>query len=155
MVAPVEPGSMRTLHPRGFSLIEILVVLAIVSIALTTVSLSLFRPASKTFDVELQRLERIIELTSERAILLGREHRLVMASGGYRIEERFLGSWRPISVSPFQARPWSEGLRLGASQIDIPISASGAVTESEVVLSFDNQSRRLQIDAVGKFQVAK
>ena len=155
MAVPVGPGSMRTLHPRGFSLIEILVVLAIVSIALTTVSLSLFRPASKTFDIELQRLERIIQLTSERAVLLGREHRMVMASEGYRVEERFAGSWRPLSATPFQARSWPEGLRLSAIKIDIPISAAGAVAESEVALSFGDQSRRLQIDAIGKFQVLK
>lgn len=155
MAVPVGPGSMRTLHPRGFSLIEILVVLAIVSIALTTVSLSLFRPASKAFDTELQRLERIIQLTSERAVLLGREHRMVMASGGYRVEERFAGSWRVLSTAPFQARLWPEGLRLSALQIDVPISASGAVAESEIALSFGDQSHRLQIDAIGKFQVLK
>lgn len=155
MAAPAGPGSMRTLHPRGFSLIEILVVLAIVSIALTTASLSLFRPASKNLDVELQRLERIIQLTSERAVLLGREHRMVMTQEGYRVEERFSGSWQPLSANPFQARPWPEGLRLDASQIDIPITAAGAVAESEVALSLGDQSRRLQIDAIGKFQALK
>ena len=153
MAVPAEPGSMRTSHPRGFSLLEILVVLAIISIAMTTVSLSLFRPASKTFDVELQRLELITQMASERAVLLGREHRIVMAPEGYRVEERFSGSWRLLTASPFQARPWPVGFRVNASQIDVPISTAGAVAESEVSFSLGNQSRRLQINVLGNFRV--
>lgn len=141
---------MRTSHPKGFSLIEVLVVLAIVSIALTAVSLSLSRPAGKAFELEVQRLERISLAASERASMLGRAHRLAIDSHGYQVEERFSGQWRQVPLSPFERRHWPEPIGTRQSRIEIMVSPSGVVGEREFSLLFGGQEQRFRIDLMGK-----
>lgn len=141
---------MRTSHPRGFSLIEVLVVLAIISIALTAVSLSLTRPANKSFELELQRFERITLAASERAMMLGRAHRLVMDSQGYQVDEYFMGQWRQVPVSPFERRRWPEPISAKESRTEILISPSGPVAEREFSLLSGSREQRLRIDVMGR-----
>lgn len=141
---------MRTSHPRGFSLIEVLVVLAIISIALTTVSLSLSRPAKKTLELELQRFGQISLLTSERAIMLGREHRLVMDPQGYQVEERFADQWRRVAASPYEQRPWPQAISIKEPRIEVIVSSSGVVSEREFSVFFSDREYRFRIDVMGK-----
>lgn len=145
---------MQTYPQRGFSLIEVLVVLAIVSIALTAVSLSVTRPSGKAASLEMQRLERVIQLVTERSVLLGREHRLVFDATGYGIEERFQGHWRAVSVAPYQTRRWPEFIQLTAARFELAISAAGIVNEQEFVLRVNGFDQTVRINALGALHQA-
>lgn len=150
MAAPVAKGSMQTSAPRGFSLIEVLVVLAIAGILLTGVTISLRQTDTRQLDQELQRLGSIVSLTAERASVTGRDHRLQITESGYRIEQFADLEWTVVTASPFGARQWPRAFQTEPSNALVQISAQGLVTPFTFQLSLGSERRQLSLDALGR-----
>lgn len=92
---------------RGFTLVEVMVVVLIIGIMLTFATLSVGdRAAGDTLDLEARRLEELFRLALEEAELKGFEI-------GFRYTEsqyQFLavggeGRWEPIAEGPLRPRP--------------------------------------------------
>jgi prepilin-type N-terminal cleavage/methylation domain-containing protein len=75
----------QTSPPRGFSLVELLVALAVVAIMLGSVALAVRQPASRALSTEFTRFEEILQVSADRAASLGREHRMLLGPTGYRV----------------------------------------------------------------------
>ena len=93
----------RYLRSGGFTLLEILVVLVIISIVISFVSISIDTEPEK-LDNEGQRLSALMKLASEEAIMNSREYRAVFTSKSYAFEKFSDGEWRQLGDGVFRPR---------------------------------------------------
>ncbi len=104
---------------RGFTLVELLVVLMIVGIAGGGIALALDRAQADDSEREVERLRRVLEGAAYRAELRGRALAVDFLPDGYRLSEHQPdGGWKRLEAPPELApRAFASGLRLGALRV--------------------------------------
>ncbi|HET6720790.1 MAG TPA: prepilin-type N-terminal cleavage/methylation domain-containing protein [Rhodocyclaceae bacterium] len=143
-------GSFATsLTGRGFTLIEMMIVLAIIGVAVAMIRLSggvLDRvaggaSAGDESDVSLRRFVHSVAGASERALVRGRPIALELATGRYRFYTLdAAGRWLPIDDSPvFAERSIPDDWRWDAVERD------GNALEAPHRLLFGNEPVRFSI----------
>lgn len=102
--------SMR--DARGFSLIEILVVVAIVGVLALTLTLAVGGSTSRQLDRAAERFAALLGQACEQAQLTGREIGVVFDVEGYAFVRLDGQSWRSFGASgELRARRWPVSLR--------------------------------------------
>ncbi len=82
----------------GFTLLELLVVVVIVSILFTYTTLAIRSDSAEDMiKQEAQRLERLVQLALEEAILRGEEYAIEVNLDGYRFLRFSENQWQPVS----------------------------------------------------------
>lgn len=94
---------MSAMNPRhrGFTLIELLVVLVIVGIMVSMVTLSVGGQKEKQLRQEMIRLQQVIRLAHEEAILNRRELAIRFSPHAYQFESLEDDEWQGISNPDF------------------------------------------------------
>ncbi len=86
-------------HSRGFSLIEILVVVVIIAIVSSIAILSLgLLGDDRELETEARRLASLVEVAQDEAMMQGREYGLEFMKGSYRFVEYdpFTNQWKEL-----------------------------------------------------------
>jgi len=147
-------GLRPTSPPRGFSLIETLVVLAMLGIVMATASLSFVQSGKKGLEAHASQLQLLAAAVSDRAVLLNRPHRLVVDRQGVWVEERLRGQWRDGLPPPFQFRPWTDHVGLASEPVVLGFSRAGQTGGAELTLSRGVDRASVQLDALSLSPVA-
>ena len=132
--------AMRTATARGFTLIEVMVVMVIIAILVTAVSLSLKGDrVGEALAEEAKRLTALLNLAREEAVMRDRDLGLVLADDGYlfvqRDEERAGedGAAEFVTLADdamFRVRALPPGTTLGFEARANPARAQAAVTST-------------------------
>ena len=125
------------MHPpryRGFSLLELLVVIVIIAILFTATTLAI-RGISpeELIKTEALRLDRLLQLAQEEAILKGQEYGLEFTADSYRFLLYIENVWLPLDEDKLlRTRQLPEGMEfeLAIEQIDVLIE-KGTADEDE------------------------
>lgn len=152
---------------RGFTLIEILVVLFIVSImtGIAIVNLPGFTQTGD-FDTETNRLKVVLEMLREQALVQANEYGLSPGRKGYQfyVYDEMNQVWELLQEAPFAARRLPanihisvrvEGRNLQVGEGDSPpilILSSGEITTFELTMESDvdnDLQRTLESDGYG------
>lgn len=128
---------------RGFTLIEILVVMVIIGILVTFATLSVSnRALSDKLETESQRIAQLLQMASEDAELQGIELGFVYTENGYA----FLtvgpsGGWVPIASGPLRQRQLQAPMRL-QMRIENQIVAPVSNTSLQLAVQRDKQKQK-------------
>jgi len=156
---------MRRLH-KGFTLIEIMVVIVIVAVLISAVALSFPPVGDKLLKENAQRFTALVSLAQDEAILQSTELSVEITQEGYRFFQNVDNSWVEFSQTPFKERKlpveittevFLEGISINLKDRDnnkpqIVILSSGEMTPFTYTLQFKNRSKvEMKVDASGEF----
>ena len=150
-------GFHRGLHrgfQRGFTLLEVMVVLALVGIVTAFAVLSL--PGDRLDEQlyrEARRLQALLQLNREEAILLGEQRGLLLTPQGYRFQ--VLGAdrqWQALDADPAGARrlPAFVDLDLELEGRRTPLAEDGETPQLVLLASGEASPFRLTLRADGQ-----
>lgn len=159
-------GKMRN-NAKGFTLIEIMVVIVIVALIAGTVMLSFPPVGDKLLKEHAERFSALISLAQDEAILQSTEYALEVTPTGYSFYFNDNNRWQKIDEPPFAPRTlpsnisskmYLDGISIdlknrAKSKPQVVILSSGEMTPFTYTLTFNNQSEiTLKVDANGKLE---
>jgi len=149
---------------QGFTLIEIMVVVVIVSILVGAVSLTFPRSTDDLLKADAERFSELLYLAQDEAILQSRDLAIAINNSGYSFLSRNDKSWTVFSEEPFAPRTLSgkveselylEGtsiklLTKAKTKPQIVIYSSGEMTPFVYSFGYKNASQvSIDVDAGG------
>ena len=159
--------SLRAYHSRGFTLLEVMVVLFIIGITTSIAVVTMQRSEQDLLDEQARQL--LEDFSYARDLALNR-HRLVgwlVTQQGYRFALRDeLGLWQAYASRGLQARDWPaqvklEGLQKDATKLEkeftnqlapsLVFFPAGEVTALSLTLQLGTAKRTIRVKA-GKFE---
>lgn len=146
----------RCLPYAGFTLVELLAVLAVIGMAGAAVALTL--PAdSGLLDREAARFGARLVHAQEEAILGTRAIEVTATIAGYGFTRQDFDRWQPLDERPFGNVLWSEGttarLPRGQDQVTFRFDPTGAASEQSLTLDRGEAARQIAVDAAGKVRI--
>ncbi len=110
---------------KGFTLLELLVVVVIVAILFTYTTLAIRSDSPEDIiKKEAQRMERLIQLALEESILRGEEYGLEVALDGYRFLRFTKNQWQPLTGDKI----------LRARELPLDMELEMRLEETEIVI---------------------
>ncbi len=157
-------------HERGFTILELLVVLLIIGIVLSMATLSVGGNEARALKEEAQRLSTLLDLAIQESVLNSREMALELNEDSYQFLFYDGKDWLPIAdVKEFRPRELPQGIQLEAEvegqaaaedlfgeteASRIWIMSSGEVSPFSVTLTLeDGPVYQLDGDMMGGFKL--
>jgi len=113
----MTPSTHPIAAARGFSLIELLVVVVIVAVLALAVTLSVAGSADRQLLRETDRFEGLVRLACEKAEQGGREIGVDVGTGGFSFRRLDGDQWQDIDADgEMRPRSWLDGMRVALSR---------------------------------------
>ena len=144
----------RKARTSGFTLVELMVVLAILALAATAVVLTI-PGEERTVRSEADRLAARLAAARDVAVIEGRSVAVHLAPSGYGFERRIEGAWQPLPGRAFAQRNWPQGVRFqsgdgqGAARVLFD-RVGTSPTPQTVMLSGGNAREVVRVTATGE-----
>jgi general secretion pathway protein H len=140
----------------GFTLVELMVVLAILALAGSAVALTLPGPGA-ALDRQAQRLGSHLVRAREEAILGTRMVELVAGPDGYRFGQQRFGGWQPLQEGPFAPVAWDEDVRPRfahqPARASFRFDPVGGAQPQALVLDDGRRRLRVAVDGHGRVRI--
>jgi general secretion pathway protein H len=138
----------------GFTLVELMIVIAILGLAATAVVLTL-PGEERTVRSEADRLAARLAAARDVAVIEGHSIAVNFAPSGYGFERRIDGAWQPLPGRAFEHRSWPNGIRFvagdGQAAARVRFDRIGtSPTPQAVVLSGGDAREIVRISAMGE-----
>lgn len=140
---------------RGFSLVELMVVLVVMGLAAAAVATTL-PPRTPALD-SAEQLGMHLRRAREEALLGTRTVELVADPSGYRFRRRGVDRWDPLPGRAFAPRAWAPGVRLvlpaGQQQESVRFDAIGGAQARQFTLADADDAFNVSVDATGQVEI--
>lgn len=152
--ATAKPRARARPDANGFTLVELMVVLAIMALAATAVVLTI-PGEERSVRSEADRLAARLAAARDVAVIEGRSVAVRFAPSGYGFERRIAGEWQPLPGRPFEQRSWPADVTFSAESgqgvARILFDRVGtSPTPQTVVLSGGDAREMVRVSATGE-----
>ncbi len=137
---------------RGFTLVELMVVLVIIGMAGAAVVLTMPGDEAKLRG-EGERLAGRLDAARAEAILANRSMRATVDGTGYRFTVRRKGAWVPLADKPFQPERWDAPTAVGGGQASVDFDSVGLATPATLDLTRPGVRLTIAVDGAGRVRV--
>lgn len=137
---------------RGFTFIEVMVVITIVALVSAAVVLTLPGGEAK-LRADAERFAGRVAAARDSAILESRPMSVWVSPSAYGFARRARGQWQPLEDKPFATTPWRDGVTADTQGQQIRITFDGTgMTDQPVAVTLyrDGLRRAVTVDADGK-----
>ncbi len=140
-------------HARGFTLIELMVVIAILGLASAAVMFVMPDPRGSLVN-EAERFAARAAHVRDEAVLSARDMQVETTAEGYGFSHRERGQWVVLSEKPLKSSVWNAGTKATATRVRY--DTSGMADQAQIVtLSRDGDSVTVQFALGGGINVAR
>src|SRR5690606_7200650 len=143
-------GARRNEQRMGFTLVELMVVIAIIGVAAGAVVLSMPDPRP-TLAVEAERLAARLTLAREEAVMTNRPVALRADAAGYGFESFDGAVWTPLT-GVLAPKAWGEGAAVGAPARAV-FDPTGGADAASVRLEREGKAVTVAIDGAGEVTI--
>ena len=141
-----NPGLSRA---QGFTLLELMIVIVIIAILFSFATLTIrTNSPEELIKEEAQRLDRLIQLALEEAVLKNTEYGLEFTANSYRFLSYNEGEWRAISGDKLlreRKLPDDMEIELAIEQTDIIIGDATEVTDEDINNTDEEKKAKPQV----------
>jgi general secretion pathway protein H len=141
---------------RGFTLIELMVVMFVIGLAGAAVLLTIPDGRPKV-GREAEVLAARLREARDEAVLTNRAVDVRLTAAGYDFRIQRAGEWTPLQEAPFQPRTWTEGLQAQLVAADggqsIRFDPTGGAGAAAVTLTRAEARARVAVDDAGNVQI--
>lgn len=149
-------GMPAALRAGGFTLLEVLVVVAIMGMAASAVIMTLPDDDAALYR-QADDFGRRLQHARDEAILGGRPVQVSVEPGGYRFARRDFGRWVPLDQGPFVARAWEDGVQPALPQrqprLGFRFGPTGDSEPQTVLLARGEARVQVQVGSGGEVRI--
>lgn len=152
--ARLRAASAKAKPRRGFTLVELLVTIAVVGLAATAVVLVAPDPRPGV-DKEAERLGARLVAAREEALLTGRATTVEFERDGYGFARLEGGDWTPLTDGPFGPERWEDGTVAVVSPAEarVTFDPTGVTEAARIDLTRDAARAIVTVDPAGEVAV--
>lgn len=151
--------SRLNLHHKGFTLLELLVVLVVISIATGLIVVRGTPGDSRYLQAQSEKLSQILRIAQQQALLKSRTIRFSLLKDGFQFEQNEADRWLPITEEPLlRPRKW-DNPALSAKLVEegravafLTIEPQQGLTNQQVVLQLHSTRQILNRVFTGVFK---